>query len=201
MVKEGYLVKYESHKDGVMAEIVYAKFEHGVLRFFTQKNGKWVGEFQVSGKSSKVELLPDSRDRLPHRFCITTHEIVAKDDALYYGASKYVEFSASCGQQQLAWGNTVHLWKRNFWREMSLSKQEQSRKSAGKELTHETEYGMLRKAIERKGLKSNSLRSEKLARKSSYRPIAVTFALPPNPMGMSPMTLQQPSAVQTLAVA
>lgn len=117
MYREGYLVKCgRSTYDP--PQLLFCVFEDGVVKFFSEKGGMFVGELEMAGRVTKVRVEKSSPGKFPHRFTVSAAEVVRVEGRrMKLGEPRVTEFAAPTNDLMKEWANSLHLWRRMNWKE------------------------------------------------------------------------------------
>ena len=67
----------------------------GKLKYYAEEGGKYMGEWQIAGKVSKVRMEKTTVGKLPNRFSITTSKVLKiEGSCMKVGDTKMIELSA-----------------------------------------------------------------------------------------------------------
>ncbi|RLN50832.1 hypothetical protein BBJ29_003563 [Phytophthora kernoviae] len=117
MYREGYLVKcgrspYDS------PQLLFCVFEDGVVKYYSEKGGMVVGELEMAGHVTKVRVERAMTSKFPHRFTVSSSEVVRVEGRrMKLGEARVTEFAAPTNDLMKEWANSLHLWRRMNWKE------------------------------------------------------------------------------------
>ncbi|KAE8993855.1 hypothetical protein PR003_g17215 [Phytophthora rubi] len=117
MYREGYLIKCgRSAYDP--PHLFFCVFEDGVVKFFQEKGGMFVGELELAGHVTKVRVEKAAPGKFPFRFSVSAAEVVRVEGRrMKLGESRVTEFAAPTNDLMKEWANSLHLWRRMNWKE------------------------------------------------------------------------------------
>ncbi|KAF4320924.1 hypothetical protein BBO99_00000720 [Phytophthora kernoviae] len=117
MYREGYLVKcgrspYDS------PQLLFCVFEDGVVKYYSEKGGMVLGELEMAGHVTKVRVERAMTSKFPHRFTVSSSEVVRVEGRrMKLGEARVTEFAAPTNDLMKEWANSLHLWRRMNWKE------------------------------------------------------------------------------------
>ncbi|CAI5729456.1 hypothetical protein KXD40_003599 [Peronospora effusa] len=117
MYREGYLIKCgRSAYD--TSRLLFCVFENGVVKFYSDKGGRIVGELEMAGHATKVCVEKPIPGKFPYRFTVSAAQVVRVEGRrMKLSEPRVTEFAAPTNDLMKEWANSLHLWRRMNWKE------------------------------------------------------------------------------------
>ncbi|TMW64370.1 hypothetical protein Poli38472_012992 [Pythium oligandrum] len=117
MYRDGYLVRCTGATFDIPL-LYFCVFGDGKMSMYSEKGGKLVGEISMAGRVNKVRVEKPHPGKLPHRFSVSSAEVIRVEGRrMRLGEAKVFEFAAPNNDLMKEWANTLHLWRRMNWKE------------------------------------------------------------------------------------
>lgn len=99
-------------------QLLFCVFEDGVVKYFQEKGGMFVGELELAGHVTKVRVEKSAPGKFPYRFSVSSAEVVRVEGRrMKLGEARMTEFAAPTNDLMKEWANSLHLWRRMNWKE------------------------------------------------------------------------------------
>ncbi|KAG7401532.1 hypothetical protein PHYBOEH_000590 [Phytophthora boehmeriae] len=77
-----------------------------------------MGELEMAGHVTKVRVERAMTGKFPHRFTVSSSEVVRVEGRrMKLGEARVTEFAAPTNDLMKEWANSLHLWRRMNWKE------------------------------------------------------------------------------------
>ncbi|CAI5743380.1 unnamed protein product [Peronospora destructor] len=117
MYREGYLIKCGRSAYGP-PRLLFCVFENGVVKFYSDKGGRVVGELEMAGHVTKVCVEKQMPGKFPYRFSVSAAQVVRVEGRrMKLSEPRVTEFAAPTNDLMKEWANSLHLWRRMNWKE------------------------------------------------------------------------------------
>ncbi|CAK4617476.1 hypothetical protein LEN26_020708 [Aphanomyces euteiches] len=165
MSKEGYLIRHGA----ISSDILYCVVADGRVTFFDQRGGKIVHQFGLSRTQLKIRgVIAAEAYSCDFSFIVNVRSTqLVKGRQVPEGADETYLLSAPSHQERKEWGNVIHSWQRQYWKDpvhvelhMSPDEEDEFFRAQVSELTRmlqESPRGKLKQAIRSVNAKTSSL--------------------------------------------